>query len=70
MIDECEVATDLMWRDRASFTRILPELFDYAIRAFSATQCDAFSGSQVLHSIPKPGFVSPNLAVEESRLSK
>ena len=44
VIDECEVATDVMWRDRASLTRIMPELFDYAIRAFSATNVMRFLG--------------------------
>src|SRR5215475_6610968 len=35
-IDACEVSTDLMWRDRQSLLDILDDLFDYALRAFSA----------------------------------
>ena len=55
VIDECEVATDVMWRDRASLTRVVPELFDYAIRAFSATNVMRFPGRKFCRQAPIKG---------------
>jgi hypothetical protein len=43
-IDACEVSTDLMWRDRPSLLRVLDDLFDYALRAFSADDVVRFLG--------------------------
>lgn len=43
-VDACEVSTDLMWRDRRSLLRILDDLFDHAIRAFSADDVVRFLG--------------------------
>jgi hypothetical protein len=43
-IDACEVATDLMWRDRRSLLNVLDDLFDYALRAFSADDVVRFLG--------------------------
>jgi hypothetical protein len=43
-INACEVSTDLMWRSRASLVGILDDLFDYALRAFSADDVVRFLG--------------------------
>ena len=43
-IDACEVSTDLMWRNRPSLLRVLDDLFDYALRAFSADDVVRFLG--------------------------
>jgi len=43
-IDACEVSTDLMWRDRPRLVRVLDDLFDHAIRAFSADDVVRFLG--------------------------
>jgi len=43
-IDACEVSTDLMWRDRRSLLGVLDDLFDYALRAFSADDVVRFLG--------------------------
>jgi hypothetical protein len=43
-IDACEVSSDLMWRDRRSLVSILDDLFDYALRAFSADDVVRFLG--------------------------
>ncbi len=43
-IDACEVSTDLMWRDRPSLLGVLDDLFDYALRAFSADDVVRFLG--------------------------
>lgn len=43
-IDACEVSTDLMWRNRPSLLGILDDLFDYALRAFSADDVVRFLG--------------------------
>ena len=51
-IDACEVSTDLMWRDRRSLLGILDDLFDYALRAFSADDVVRFLG---LKSRPHTG---------------
>jgi hypothetical protein len=47
-IDECEVATDLMFHDRQSLVEILPDLFDHANRAFSADDVVFFLGQKRL----------------------
>jgi hypothetical protein len=51
-IDACEVSTDLMWRDRPRLLGILDQLFDYALRAFSADDVVRFLG---LKHRPKTG---------------
>jgi hypothetical protein len=51
-IDACEVSTDLMWRDRPRLLGILDDLFDYALRAFSADDVVRFLG---LKHRPKTG---------------
>jgi len=51
-IDACEVSTDLMWRDRRSLLKVLDDLFDYALRAFSADDVVRFLG---LKCRPKTG---------------
>lgn len=43
-IDACEVSTDLMWRTRSGLLGVLDDLFDYAIRAFSADDVVRFLG--------------------------
>jgi hypothetical protein len=43
-IDACEVSTDLMWRNRPSLLGVLDDLFDYALRAFSADDVVRFLG--------------------------
>ena len=43
-IDACEVSTDLMWRNRPGLLGILDDLFDYALRAFSADDVVRFLG--------------------------
>jgi hypothetical protein len=44
VIDECETATDVMFRNRARLREILDGLFDQAIRAFSAEHVLRFLG--------------------------
>lgn len=51
-IDACEVSTDLMWRDRPRLLQLLDDLFDYALRAFSADDVVRFLG---LKHRPKTG---------------
>jgi len=51
-IDACEVSTDLMWHDRPRLLGILDQLFDYALRAFSADDVVRFLG---LKQRPKTG---------------
>ncbi len=51
-IDACEVSTDLMWRNRPSLLKVLDDLFDYALRAFSADDVVRFLG---LKCRPKTG---------------
>jgi hypothetical protein len=43
-IDACEVSTDLMFADRRSLLTILDDLFDHALRAFSADDVVRFLG--------------------------
>jgi hypothetical protein len=47
-IDACEVATDVMWKDRKSLLTILTDLFDHALRAFSADDVVRFLGQKLL----------------------
>lgn len=51
-IDACEVSTDLMWRNRRSLLGVLDDLFDHALRAFSADDVVRFLG---LKCRPKTG---------------
>ena len=43
-IDACEVSTDLMWSNRRSLLQLLDDLFDHAVRAFSADDVVRFLG--------------------------
>ena len=43
-IDACEVSTDLMWSDRRTLLQVLDDLFDHAVRAFSADDVVRFLG--------------------------
>jgi hypothetical protein len=43
-IDACEIATDVMWSSRKGLCRVLDDLFDYAIRTFSADDVVRFLG--------------------------
>jgi hypothetical protein len=47
-IDACEVAADLMWKSRRGLLGILDELFDHALRAFSASDVIRFLGRKIL----------------------
>lgn len=47
VIDECEVATDLMWKNRSSLQKILPGLFDHAVASFSANDVMRFLGRRL-----------------------
>jgi hypothetical protein len=47
-IDACEVATDLMWKSRRGLLGILDDLFDHALRAFSASDVIRFLGRKIL----------------------
>ena len=51
-IDACEVSTDLMWHNRPRLLNVLDDLFDYALRAFSADDVVRFLG---LRHRPKTG---------------
>jgi hypothetical protein len=44
VIDQCEVATDVMWRDRPTLQHVLPDLIDHAIRELSAEDVMRFLG--------------------------
>jgi hypothetical protein len=46
-LDQAEVATDLMFEDRAALDRVLPDLYDHAIRAFSAVDVLRFLGKRL-----------------------
>jgi hypothetical protein len=48
VIDACEVATDLMWRDRPSLLGILDQLFQHAVTCFSADTLVRFLGHKFL----------------------
>lgn len=45
--DECEVATDVMFKSRAQLTEIWPDLMAHAIRAFSAEDVMRFLGRKL-----------------------
>jgi hypothetical protein len=49
-IDQCEVATDVMWENRRSLLEILDDVFDYAIRTFSARDVIRFWGRKLAPS--------------------
>jgi hypothetical protein len=49
-IDACEVATDLMWQSRRGLLDVLGNLFDHALRAFSAENVVRFLGHKCLPS--------------------
>lgn len=46
-IDACEVATDIMWKSRKSLLQIMGDLFDHAMRAFSADDVMRFLGRKL-----------------------
>lgn len=46
-IDACEVATDVMWTSRKALRLALDDLFDYALRTFSADDVVRFLGQKV-----------------------
>jgi hypothetical protein len=46
-IDQAEIATDVMFRDRAALQRVLPDLYDHALRAFSAHDVMRFLGRKL-----------------------
>ncbi len=46
-IDACEVATDVMWCSRRQLRPVLDDLFDYALRTFSADDVIRFLGKQI-----------------------
>jgi hypothetical protein len=46
-IDQAEIATDVMFRDRASLQHVLPDLYDHALRAFSAHDVMRFLGRKL-----------------------
>jgi hypothetical protein len=47
-IDACEIATDVMWKSRSALLDVEPDLFDHAIRAFSADDVKRFLGAKLL----------------------
>lgn len=46
-IDQAEIATDVMFRDRAALERVLPDLYDHSIRDFSARDVMRFLGRKL-----------------------
>lgn len=46
-IDQAEIATDVMFRNRAALQRVLPDLYDHALRAFSAHDVMRFLGRKL-----------------------
>jgi hypothetical protein len=46
-IDACEVATDVMWTSRRELRLVLDDLFDYALRTFSADDVVRFLGHKI-----------------------
>lgn len=57
VIDQCEIATDVMFRDRASLQRVLPDLLEGALVAFSARDVLRFLGRK-LHGNLKAAVTS------------
>jgi len=49
-VDACEIATDIMWKSRRGLCGIVDDLFDHALRAFSATDVVRFLGRKILPS--------------------
>lgn len=49
-LDQAEIATDLMFRNRGSLQRVLPDLYDHALRAFSSEDVLRFLGRKLRHS--------------------
>jgi len=47
VIDQCEVATDVMFRDRASLAALMPDLFEHATLHFSAEDVMRFLGRKL-----------------------
>jgi len=47
VVDQCEIATDIMWKERAGLAALMPDLFDHAIRAFSAHDVMRFLGRKL-----------------------
>ena len=47
VIDQCEVATDVMWRDRSTLQALMPDLLDHAIQSFSAEEVMRFLGRKL-----------------------
>lgn len=47
-IDACEIATDVMWESRRKLLGIRDDLFDHAMRAFSAMDVVRFLGRKIL----------------------
>jgi hypothetical protein len=46
-IDACEVATDVMWRSRRQLRAVRDDLFDHALRTFSADDVIRFLGQKL-----------------------
>lgn len=46
-IDACEVATDVMWSSRRLLRPVLDDLFEYALRTFSADDVIRFLGQKI-----------------------
>lgn len=46
-IDQAEIATDVMFADRPALQRVLPDLYDHALRAFSAHDVMRFLGRKL-----------------------
>jgi hypothetical protein len=46
-IDQAEIATDIMFRDRPALERVLPDLYDHALRAFCARDVMRFLGRKL-----------------------
>jgi hypothetical protein len=46
-IDACEVATDVMWSSRRQLRAVRDDLFDHALRTFSADDVIRFRGQKV-----------------------
>jgi hypothetical protein len=47
VLDECEIATDVMWKDRASLRKVLPSLFEHAMTSFSSHDVMCFLGRKL-----------------------
>jgi hypothetical protein len=47
-IDACEIATDIMWRNRKTLLGVRDDIFDHALRTFSATDVIRFLGRKVI----------------------